>query len=501
MQTQPMKQVSMSRRLTTALVSTMTIVVVIAAGCFYLFTAAGLEQTFTRKMEQQLSYLDGTLAPLLWNFDHDTVTQVAQTALRDNLIVAVEITDEKGGIVFSAPEQVDDKALLGTRSIRFHNSTVGQLGLRFSRASLDETLNGILLVSLLVWLLAVLSIAILTHLFIRKYFRGPLASFTELANQYRNHPELEPTSSTTFLEFQPIERVVKSLANDVLLKLWELDEHRRLLETEVAKRTKELETSNSALKISEAKLREGKEDLEIANKRLKELDQLKSMFIASMSHELRTPLNSIIGFSGLMLQEVNGKLNDNYKDYSNRVHRAGRHLLALITDVIDISKIEAGRADVSVSPFSLQELMTEAIELLQPEANKKSLAINIHMPAELKMVTDRRRLFQCVINYLSNAIKYSDAGGATITVEQREENVWIEVADTGIGISKTDKSQVFEAFERLDTHLRINAGGTGLGLYLTRKIVIEILNGTVGFDSKEGEGSQFWLEVPIVLEV
>ena len=242
-----------------------------------------------------------------------------------------------------------------------------------------------------------------------------------------------------------------------------------------------------------------KEALESVNKQLKELDQLKSMFIASMSHELRTPLNSIIGFSGLMLKEIHGELNEQYKDYNTRVHRAGKHLLDLISDVIDISKIEAGRVDVSISSFSLQELVTEAIEFTLPQANKKGLTIDVHIPAEFTLISDRRRLLQCLTNYLSNSIKYSETGGATITVEQRENNVWMEVADTGIGIAEKDRPQIFEAFERLESHLRVKAGGSGLGLYLTRKIVTEILLGTVGFDSKEGAGSKFWLEIPMRL--
>ncbi len=219
-----MKPVSMSQRLILALALTMTLVSVLVATGFYLLTAAELEKTFNRKVEQTVSYLDGTLAPLLWNFDHNTAVRVAQTVLQDDLVVGATIRDEWGESVFSTREQNGNAELIHTRSIRFQNETVGELELIFSRASLTATLDSILWISLSVWLLALLSITVLTYFFIRKYFRGPLASFVDLAQAYRQNPETPPSSDTPYLEFQPIETVVKELANDVFMQLRELRE-------------------------------------------------------------------------------------------------------------------------------------------------------------------------------------------------------------------------------------------------------------------------------------
>jgi len=241
---------------------------------------------------------------------------------------------------------------------------------------------------------------------------------------------------------------------------------------------------------------EAKKQLETANERLKELDRLKSMFIASMSHELRTPLNSIIGFTGMTLQGLSGELNDEQKDNLARVYQSAKHLLALITDVIDISKIEAGRIDLFPEEVSLKIIIDEAIATVEPQLKEKRLTLVVDMPADVMLNTDRKRLLQCLINFLSNGVKFTEKGGITITARELNADMEISVTDTGIGIAEKDMPKLFEAFERLDTHLRVKAGGTGLGLYLTKKLATDILQGSVSVQSMEGQGSTFTLRVP-----
>jgi PAS domain S-box-containing protein len=246
-------------------------------------------------------------------------------------------------------------------------------------------------------------------------------------------------------------------------------------------------------------LKKQEEELREANERLKEMDRLKSVFIASMSHELRTPLNSIIGFSGLMLNGAKGEPKEAHKDFIKRIEKAGHHLLSLITDVIDISKIESGRLKPASSSFFLEEVIAEAIDLTRTEAERKRLTFDIRVPSGIEMKTDRKRFLQCLINYLSNAAKYTEKGEIIITAIKKDDRILVEVADTGIGIAETDKSLIFKPFERLESPLRVQAGGTGLGLHLTNKIATEILQGTTDFESEEGTGSRFWLEVPRIL--
>jgi len=266
-----------------------------------------------------------------------------------------------------------------------------------------------------------------------------------------------------------------------------------------------------ALKASEMELLKARDELEErvnlrtkelqdANSKLKELDQLKSMFIASMSHELRTPLNSIIGFSTVILNQLIGPITEKQHDYLERVKRAGEHLLSLITDVIDISKIEAGILASEFEPFALKKLFDEAIDAVILQAEKKGIKAHYEMAEEFELYTDRRRLFQCLLNYLSNAVKFSEGGEVFLKAIKVGERLKISVQDTGIGIPPKDLPKLFEAFERLESHLKVKAGGSGLGLYLTKKITENILQGEVGMESIFGKGSTFWLIIPLTVK-
>jgi len=237
-------------------------------------------------------------------------------------------------------------------------------------------------------------------------------------------------------------------------------------------------------------------ELQEANTRLKELDRLKSMFIASVSHELRTPLNSIIGFSGVLLQGLSGELNPRQRDQMERIQRAGRHLVQLIMDVIDVSKIEAGNIPAVPGDFDLAELMREAEQSLRADIESKGLRFLVDLPDGIDMHTDRRRLLQCILNFLSNAYKFTPSGEIRMWAENGDDEVSVCVSDTGIGIPPEQAGRLFQAFVRLDSPLKTTVPGTGLGLYLTRKIAEELLHGRVNMRSHNGGGSVFTIRVP-----
>ena len=254
------------------------------------------------------------------------------------------------------------------------------------------------------------------------------------------------------------------------------------LDQKVRERTVELEKKN--------------DELEAANERLTEMDRLKSMFIASMSHELRTPLNSVIGYSSVILNEWLGPVGPEQKEKLAIVLRAGKHLLSLINDVIDVSKIEAGQLDVHVEEFDLFDLVAEAAHQLQPDMGGKGLAFSADS-VHARLRTDRRRLLQALLNILSNAMKYTVEGSVRLSVKLDDQWAEIAVCDTGIGIGEQDAEKIFKPFVRVDSHLRGTVPGTGLGLYLTHKLVDDILKGEIFFTSRAGQGSTFTIRVPI----
>ena len=276
----------------------------------------------------------------------------------------------------------------------------------------------------------------------------------------------------------------------------ELKEHRDHLEEMVKERTAESEDSRKALISLVEDIGMMADDLKNANESLHELDLMKSMFIASTSHELRTPLNSIIGFTSVLLEGWSGDLNPEQKEQLEIVHTSGKHLLSLINDVIDISKIEAGKLEVYTEQFSFMDMVNEAASLIKTDVEEKGLTLTVDVP-DITIDTDRRRLLQCIINLLSNAVKFSEKGSITLKAKTINNVVDISISDTGIGIKEEDIPKLFNAFVRLESSLTDKTSGTGLGLYLTDKLVREALGGTIDATSKCGEGSTFTLHIPV----
>ena len=233
---------------------------------------------------------------------------------------------------------------------------------------------------------------------------------------------------------------------------------------------------------------------------LKELDRLKTLFIASMSHELRTPLNAIIGFSAVLKSEMVGPLNEKQKNQLERIHDAGEHLLSMIVEVLDISKIETKQIPFSPEPFSLKPLIEELIEELEPRALQKGLKLELVSPEDVIITTDRQCMKRVIENYMTNAIKYSTQGTITVSAKMDEKMLEIEVSDKGIGISEEDTEKIFQPFERLDTPMKVLAGGTGLGLYLTKKIAEELMHAEVYVRSTPGKGSTFGVRMHLKQE-
>jgi len=270
------------------------------------------------------------------------------------------------------------------------------------------------------------------------------------------------------------------------------------LQQEIQERIRVEQTVKEAYNELELKVEERTKELSRANLRLKELDKLKSMFIASMSHELRTPLNSIIGFTGIILQGMSGEINDEVRKQLTMVKNSANHLLALINDVIDVSKIEAGMVDLYIEEFDLSAFLQEVKDSFKIALEKKGIDIIIKKSGALRIESDKRRVKQIIMNLVSNAIKFTETGVIEIETILNNTKIKVSVTDTGIGIKDTDMYKLFKAFSQIHINGRIN-DGTGLGLYLSKKIA-ELLNGDILVESEFRKGSKFTLILPLKYE-
>ncbi|GLC25516.1 PAS domain-containing sensor histidine kinase [Roseisolibacter agri] len=256
-------------------------------------------------------------------------------------------------------------------------------------------------------------------------------------------------------------------------------------------------------KADEEALAHANHVLEEARARAESASRAKSDFLATMSHELRTPLNAILGYADLLGMGVAGPVSDDQRRYFTRIEASGRHLLALIDDVLDVSKIEAGELSVERRPAELADVVEAALALVRPQADAKGVAL-VAPDAEawraLRYVGDPDRVRQILVNLLSNAVKFTPEGG-TVTVACAVEDagsaprVAVAVRDTGIGIPASEHARIFEPFVRVDGGLNRRVGGTGLGLAISRQLV-HLMGGDIAVESAPGEGSTFTLRLP-----
>ena len=273
--------------------------------------------------------------------------------------------------------------------------------------------------------------------------------------------------------------------------------------------TKQVESErlSFALKLNselEGRIREATADLAEQNARLQWQSQeveratkLKSEFLASMSHELRTPINALIGYTALLLDGVLGEVAPKQRDALSRGRAAAEHLLALINDILDLAKIEAGKMPLHVTKVSVPDIVQEVAQQIEPMVRKKQLDFVTDVsPDAPALITDRTKVKQVLLNLLSNAVKFTTKGGVTIKAQPADGGVRIDVVDTGIGIRPDDLQAIWEDFRQVDQSRTREFGGTGLGLSITRKL-LDRLGGSVVVKSVYGEGSTFSVTLPL----
>ena len=241
---------------------------------------------------------------------------------------------------------------------------------------------------------------------------------------------------------------------------------------------------------AEIALQEAKDSAEYANR-------AKSEFLATMSHELRTPLNAVIGFSEILRDEILGDINDEQKELVLDIHTSGNHLLAMINDILDLSKIEAGKMDLQLEQFSVQEAVTEVNTIINALANQKQIQLTLELNQDVLIEADKIKFKQILYNLLSNAVKFTDEGGKVTTKFEVSSSALLgSVTDTGVGISPQDRAKLFQPFTQLDASSTRAHSGTGLGLALTNRL-IQLHGGKIWVDSEIDEGSTFSFTFPL----
>lgn len=235
-------------------------------------------------------------------------------------------------------------------------------------------------------------------------------------------------------------------------------------------------------------------NLQESEERYRELDNMKSIFIASMSHELRTPLNSIIGFTGIVLQEIAGELNDEQKKQLEMSYGSAKHLLSLINDLLDISKIESGELEPDIEEFNIAEVGIKIRDSLMHKAEEKGLEFICDIP-DINISSDKRRFEQILLNLVNNALKFTEEGKVEVKAVKKDGNIEVIVRDSGIGIKKEDLHKLFQPFAQLEYTISGEVG-TGLGLYLTKNLA-QLLKGRIQMESEYRKGSTFTFILPI----
>jgi len=240
-------------------------------------------------------------------------------------------------------------------------------------------------------------------------------------------------------------------------------------------------------------------DLASEHDALEQVERAKAQFLQNMSHELRTPLNAILGYTSMMLQGLSGPVAPPMAHQLGRVQTNGRHLLAIIDDVLELARVEAGDLPLDVTRFSVGALVSEVLSELAPRIERSGLEVRVHVPRRLPSLrSDRAKVKQVVSNLLSNALKFTAVGTVTVSarMNRRKSRLRISVADTGIGISQADRVAIFQDFRQLDGSPTRRYGGAGLGLAVCRKLAAD-LHGEIALVSEPGQGSTFTLSVPV----
>ena len=370
------------------------------------------------------------------------------------------------------------------RSIIFEGKPTGIVYISSDLGAMNDRLKSYAVIIVVVFL-ASLVVALLISRISQRVISEPvmqLAQTVRIVSQEKNY-SIRAATTTNRDEVSTLIESVNEMLEQIQQRDSALGRAHDELERRVQERTTQLAVANK--------------ELDLRNREVERATQMKSKFLASMSHELRTPLNAIVGFSDLLGDEIPGQLNDKQKRFVNHIKQGAGHLLQLINDILDLSKIEAGQLELRCEQFLVKDALPEVLSTIRPLAMAKDIQVQQKLRTDQSVYADRVRFKQILYNLLSNAVKFTPKGGRIeVDCFESENQVCLSVTDTGVGIRQEDQKVVFEEFRQVEGSRHEVNEGTGLGLAITKRLV-EQQGGKISLTSEPGKGSRFTFTLPV----